>query len=291
MTRAHPAQKAGVSQHAGLGSTHTARFPSMFTYTHWPLKTGAHVHSVARASGRDSTSNAVAGESRDQIGTAEPSRIHSPQTDSHCGRLVTDGGRREVDPHIEPEFVGAHSDPVAETCQLWTGDEPTPCDNDATHTLVHYDGELQSVAACDECGEPNDVPDWGRQWSADREEIATDGGQSPADIAERIDFADRDPVPLRQAASALRSAADGLEAHTAREQAADDQPQSDGGFPGWTETESVPLPDQLACEVPAALVSELRRLDRQASADGRVVEIEDGLLQVRLSYDIDGGER
>jgi len=161
----------------------------MTKYSNTALNNTGLTWSVVRASGRDSTSNAVAGESRDQIGTAEPSRIHSPQTDSRCGRLVTDGGRREVDPHIEPEFVGAHSDPVAETCQLWTGDEPTPCDNDATHTLVHYDGELQWVAACDECGEPNDVPDWGRQWSADREEIATDGGQSPADIAERAPYA------------------------------------------------------------------------------------------------------
>lgn len=116
-----------------------------------------------------------------------PEYTQHTQTENNSAVLLTDGGRREVDPHIEPEYVGAHSGADADTCQLWTGDEPTPCDNDATHTIVHYDGEYHHTAACDECGEPDDVEDWGRRWSTDRETVATDGGRAPDDEGDVFD--------------------------------------------------------------------------------------------------------
>lgn len=73
-------------------------------------------------------------------------------------------------PEKEPEFVGAHSDPAAESCQHYTGEEPSLCGRTATHTVVYYAGSgLMPVAACEDCGAPDDVNDWDREWSADLE--------------------------------------------------------------------------------------------------------------------------
>ncbi|WP_181685812.1 hypothetical protein [Halorhabdus salina] len=82
--------------------------------------------------------------------------------------LTDDDGT--VLPEKAPEFVGAHSDPLAEECQHWTGEEPSPCRRSATHTVVYYAGsDLMAVAACEDCGAPGDVDGWDREWSADRE--------------------------------------------------------------------------------------------------------------------------
>lgn len=82
--------------------------------------------------------------------------------------VIPSGGRESKVPPIEvqPEYVGAHSNPVAEECQQWVGDRPTKCDQKATHTVVMYDGELHEVASCDDCGEVDDVTDFDRRWSA-----------------------------------------------------------------------------------------------------------------------------
>ena len=169
----------------------------MTTYNVAALKYRAHTIPYC-VTGRDNTSHgagasgaahdaAVAAQSRGKVGDRRrPTRSNDSQTDNNSAVVLTDGGRREVDPHIEPEYVGAHSGTEADECQLWTGETPTPCDNAATHTIVHYSGKYHFLAACDECGEPDDVEHWGRQWSAAREEVATDGGQDP-DTGERIE--------------------------------------------------------------------------------------------------------
>ncbi len=63
---------------------------------------------------------------------------------------------------IEPEYVGAFSEPVADRCFERKGDfveELEQCSNDATHTVVMRSpsGVLHEVAMCDECGEPEDA--------------------------------------------------------------------------------------------------------------------------------------
>lgn len=92
--------------------------------------------------------------------------------------LVTDGGvdvERDTIPTIapekEPEYVGAHSGlpDDQEVCGNWTGSTPSEmaaCVAEATHTVVMYDGSLVEIAMCDDCGEPQDVDDHDREWSA-----------------------------------------------------------------------------------------------------------------------------
>lgn len=74
-----------------------------------------------------------------------------------------------VDPEVEPECVGFHSAVDAERCENYVGEfveDIERCGNDATHTCVVYDGNsLNEIAMCDECGDPEAVPD-DRRWSA-----------------------------------------------------------------------------------------------------------------------------
>lgn len=76
-----------------------------------------------------------------------------------------------VTPVIEPEFVGAHSAVAEEQCAHYRvveeGAQPQRCANDASHTVVMFDGEkLHELASCDECGDLDDVADFEREWSA-----------------------------------------------------------------------------------------------------------------------------
>lgn len=74
-----------------------------------------------------------------------------------------------IEPEKEPEYVGAHSGLDADQCENWVGEfEETidQCGGDATHTVVMYSGKLHEIAMCDDCGEPDDVADWEREWSA-----------------------------------------------------------------------------------------------------------------------------
>lgn len=73
--------------------------------------------------------------------------------------------RKTAAAEAEPEYVGAHSNPVEDECVQWSGNPPEPCGRQATHTVVMYDGELHEVASCDKCGEPGDVEDFDRRWS------------------------------------------------------------------------------------------------------------------------------
>lgn len=99
-------------------------------------------------------------------------------------KLATDGGQpraeesaetqqktriETVDPEVEPEYVGYHSDVHADQCENYAGEyveDIERCENEATHTCVVYDGNsLHEIAMCDECGDPEEVPD-DRRWSA-----------------------------------------------------------------------------------------------------------------------------
>ena len=79
--------------------------------------------------------------------------------------------RQEVPIEQEPEYVGVHSGVVTDYCQQWTGEAPeTPerCGNRATHTKIMYDGQIHKIGVCDECGEPENLPDREREWSGKR---------------------------------------------------------------------------------------------------------------------------
>lgn len=65
-----------------------------------------------------------------------------------------------VAPELEPEYVGAHSSLVNETCQNFIGEyqeDVEACGNEATHTVVMWSGSMHQIAMCDDCGEPEDV--------------------------------------------------------------------------------------------------------------------------------------
>jgi hypothetical protein len=75
-----------------------------------------------------------------------------------------------IDPEIEPEYVGAHSALHNERCQNWCGetvDDVEQCGDDATHTVVMYNGSLHEIAMCDDCGEPQDVDSHERKWTGE----------------------------------------------------------------------------------------------------------------------------
>jgi len=89
------------------------------------------------------------------------------------------GERREIEtetvpPEKQPEFVGVHSAVDDPRCRNWT--EPRPdgdCGQPATHTVVRYaKGSLFEIPMCDDCGYPERVADWNREWSADCEGVA-----------------------------------------------------------------------------------------------------------------------
>ena len=74
-----------------------------------------------------------------------------------------------IEPEKEPELVGVHSGLDNDRCQTWYGettDEISQCEDDATHTIVYYDGDLHEQAVCDEHGPPDDLPRTEREWSA-----------------------------------------------------------------------------------------------------------------------------
>ena len=74
-----------------------------------------------------------------------------------------------IAPEKEPEYVGAHSGLNNDQCTNYKGrtkSEVRRCENDATHTVVMYDGKLHEMGMCDDCGEPDDVEDFDREWSA-----------------------------------------------------------------------------------------------------------------------------
>jgi len=78
----------------------------------------------------------------------------------------------------EPEYVGVHSALASETCSNVYDDDPentgpdefvpAMCDNDATHTVVMFDGDFHEVAMCDDCGEPEDVDRYDREWAGEQ---------------------------------------------------------------------------------------------------------------------------
>ena len=80
-----------------------------------------------------------------------------------------------VPPEKQPEFVGVHSAVDDPHCRNWV--EPHPdgdCGQPATHTVVRYAGSLLEIPMCDDCGYPERVADWNREWSADRERASGD---------------------------------------------------------------------------------------------------------------------
>jgi hypothetical protein len=97
--------------------------------------------------------------------------------------------RREFDtetvpPEKQPEFVGVHSAVDDPRCRNWVELHPDgDCGQPATHTVVRYArGSLLEIPMCDDCGYPERVEDWNREWSADRERasgetLLGDGGQ------------------------------------------------------------------------------------------------------------------
>lgn len=79
--------------------------------------------------------------------------------------------QHEIDPKIEPEYVGVHSALTAEHCEMPVGEAPDDvewCADEATHTKVYYAaGELKEFAVCDRCGEPDELPGYDREWAGD----------------------------------------------------------------------------------------------------------------------------
>jgi hypothetical protein len=93
--------------------------------------------------------------------------------------MATDNPTTEPDriptmpPEMEPECVGAHSGLPTDRdgCEYWSGatrQTITRCGEQATHTVVMYDGELHERPMCDEHGEPDDVTTAKREWSASK---------------------------------------------------------------------------------------------------------------------------
>jgi hypothetical protein len=78
---------------------------------------------------------------------------------------------QEIGGDIEPEYVGVHSALAAERCEMPVGDSPDDvewCADVATHTMVLFaTGELQEIAVCDSCGEPDELPDRDREWTGE----------------------------------------------------------------------------------------------------------------------------
>jgi hypothetical protein len=70
--------------------------------------------------------------------------------------------RETVGPEHEPEYVGAHSEPVVDYCCHYIGDareDVERCGDDATHSIVERTpkGNLVEIAMCDDCGNPDHV--------------------------------------------------------------------------------------------------------------------------------------
>ena len=83
-------------------------------------------------------------------------------------RVATDGG------YAEPDILDAVPAPDGYECKLWTGEEPSPCEQDADWLFV-YDGNTgeettpRNCLACHDCFKPGS--------DAERREVATDGGE------------------------------------------------------------------------------------------------------------------
>lgn len=63
---------------------------------------------------------------------------------------------------LDPEYVGAYTEPLWDTCAHVEGDlaeELEYCDAEATHTVVFCEpsGELYEIPMCDDHGEPEDA--------------------------------------------------------------------------------------------------------------------------------------
>ena len=77
-------------------------------------------------------------------------------TDAEKTRIPT------AKPELEPEYVGAFSEPVGDACWNYRGEyieDLEKCDEPATHTVVMREstGDLAEIAMCDNCGEPRDA--------------------------------------------------------------------------------------------------------------------------------------
>lgn len=79
--------------------------------------------------------------------------------------------------------TGAWEPTVASTSAacVATGIEPHAdgqCGQPATHTVVRLAaGTLMQRPTCDDCGHPDEIEGWDREWSADRDPV-TDSGQT-----------------------------------------------------------------------------------------------------------------
>lgn len=67
-----------------------------------------------------------------------------------------------LEPHLEPEYVGAYSDVEWDECTHVEGEHVEDlefCNADATHTVVERNpsGELCRLPMCDEHGAPEDA--------------------------------------------------------------------------------------------------------------------------------------
>ncbi|WP_254768270.1 hypothetical protein [Salinilacihabitans rarus] len=96
----------------------------------------------------------------------------------------------DVEPMLEPEYVGAHSALASAECQHWDDADPdvertvpTKCGQPATHTIVLLGKYgLREVAMCDIHGEPEDVTAGEREWTgALREHIVEATDEEVAD--------------------------------------------------------------------------------------------------------------
>lgn len=112
----------------------------------------------------------------DSIGTKRYYRAYEKQAmSSRSQRAETSQSNRDVvDPETEPEFVGAYSRTRHDSCRAFveTDDGHERCGDDATHTIVLYDGsKLAQLAACDEHGDPRDVEAYDREWSTELDDV------------------------------------------------------------------------------------------------------------------------
>lgn len=86
---------------------------------------------------------------------------------------------REYPP--EPEYLDVVDAPDGHQCKQWSGEEPSPCENQAEFVVVYYasiredDDRRDNFLACSECFQPpEDVDRTG--------EVATDGGAETVDL-------------------------------------------------------------------------------------------------------------
>lgn len=106
---------------------------------------------------------------------------------------------RTADDEYDPEYVGTHSGADGNCANVVPdGDSVAFCGSEATHTVVYKDQTgLHETEVCDDHGEPKDVTDWRRAWSADVDgdrlfETPTDTDSDPDSDSDSEDDADAD---------------------------------------------------------------------------------------------------